>query len=57
MLIYPDSLTTLGLRSCGYVIPTEIQKAAVPAALQGKDILGAAMTGSGKMLAFLIPVL
>ena len=49
--------TQVGLRSCGYVTPTEIQKAAIPAALQGKDILGAAMTGSGKTLAFLVPVL
>ena len=49
--------TQVGLRSCGYVTPTEIQKAAIPAALQRKDILGAAMTGSGKTLAFLVPVL
>ena len=49
--------TQEGLKKCGYVDPTEIQKSAIPAALQGKDILGAAKTGSGKTLAFLIPVL
>ena len=49
--------TQKGLRKCGYVSPTEIQKSAIPAALQGKDVLGAAKTGSGKTLAFLIPVL
>lgn len=36
---------------------TDIQKRAIPAALKGRDILGAARTGSGKTLAFLIPVL
>ena len=46
-----------GLKSCGYLVPTEIQREAIPLALKGKDILGAAKTGSGKTLAFLIPVL
>ncbi len=35
---------------------TDIQRAAIPHALKGKDILGSAKTGSGKTLAFLIPV-
>lgn len=34
---------------------TEIQQRSIPAALTGKDILGAAKTGSGKTLAFLVP--
>ena len=46
-----------GLKSAGYVTPTEIQRAAIPLALKGRDILGAAKTGSGKTLAFLVPVL
>jgi len=46
-----------GLKSAGYVTPTEIQRAAMPHALKGRDILGAAKTGSGKTLAFLVPVL
>ena len=52
-----SSKTLRGLRKNGYSNPTDIQKAAIPAALRGKDILGAAKTGSGKTLAFLIPVL
>jgi ATP-dependent RNA helicase DDX10/DBP4 len=36
---------------------TDIQRKAVPLALQGHDILGAAKTGSGKTLSFIIPVL
>ena len=54
----PLSPSTLGgLKSCGYSVPTEIQREAIPLALNGKDILGAAKTGSGKTLAFLIPIL
>ena len=49
--------TQEGLRQNGYITPTEIQRAAIPAALLGKDVLGAAKTGSGKTLAFLIPIL
>jgi len=36
---------------------TDIQRKAVPLALKGHDILGAAKTGSGKTLSFIIPVL
>jgi len=36
---------------------TEIQRAAIPHALCGRDVLGEAKTGSGKTLAFVIPVL
>lgn len=37
--------------------PTKIQKEAIPVALQGKDIIGLAETGSGKTGAFSIPIL
>lgn len=37
--------------------PTKIQKEAIPIALQGKDIIGLAETGSGKTGAFSIPIL
>lgn len=37
--------------------PSKIQKEAVPVALQGKDIIGLAETGSGKTGAFALPIL
>jgi ATP-dependent RNA helicase RhlE len=39
-----------------FVIPTPIQAQAIPCALEGKDVLATAHTGTGKTLAFLIPV-
>lgn len=36
---------------------TDIQTQSIPLALKGKDVLGAARTGSGKTLSFLVPVL
>lgn len=39
----------------GYVNPTPIQDKAIPAVLQGKDVVGIANTGTGKTAAFLIP--
>ncbi len=41
----------------GYVKPTPIQDQAIPAILQGKDILGIANTGTGKTASFLIPLI
>ncbi|UPX10877.1 RNA helicase [Ascochyta rabiei] len=49
--------TKQGLKSCHFAVMTDIQAKAIPLALQGCDILGAAKTGSGKTLSFLIPVL
>src|ERR1700734_1762514 len=37
--------------------PTPVQAAAIPQALAGKDVLATAQTGTGKTLAFLIPVI
>lgn len=39
-----------------YVAPTPIQDAAIPAVLQGRDLIGIANTGTGKTAAFLIPL-
>jgi superfamily II DNA/RNA helicase len=41
----------------GYAAPTAIQAAAIAPILQGRDILGAAQTGSGKTAAFSLPLL
>jgi superfamily II DNA/RNA helicase len=41
----------------GYLAPTPIQTAAIPAILQGRDVLGSAQTGSGKTAAFVLPLL
>ena len=40
----------------GYETPTPIQDGAIPAALEGKDVLGIAQTGTGKTAAFLITI-
>ena len=40
-----------------YLAPTPIQVAAIPAVLQGRDVLGSAQTGSGKTVAFALPLL
>jgi ATP-dependent RNA helicase DDX27 len=45
------------LTSLGFTGPTPIQSRAVPLALLGRDILGSAVTGSGKTAAFMIPIL
>lgn len=45
------------LASLGLNQPTPIQSRAVPLALLGRDILGSAVTGSGKTAAFMIPIL
>jgi ATP-dependent RNA helicase DDX10/DBP4 len=36
---------------------TDVQAKSLPVSLKGKDILGAARTGSGKTLCFLVPIL
>ncbi len=45
------------LRELGYVEPTPIQRAAIPAVLAGRDVLGLAQTGTGKTCAFAAPIL
>ena len=47
----------LAVNDKAYLTPTAIQLAAIPAALQGRDVLGSAQTGSGKTVAFALPLL
>ncbi len=52
-----DSSLMRAIIDSGYTNPTEIQEKAIPAALEGRDLLACAMTGSGKTAAFVLPVL
>jgi ATP-dependent RNA helicase RhlE len=45
------------LAAAQFTIPTPIQTQAIPPALEGKDVLATAQTGTGKTLAFLIPLI
>lgn len=46
-----------GLAAVGFLEPTPIQTKTIPIALEGKDVVGGAVTGSGKTAAFIIPIL
>lgn len=46
-----------GISAMGFELPTPIQEQAIPAILEGKDIIGSAQTGTGKTAAFLLPVI
>ncbi|MDD5496199.1 MAG: DEAD/DEAH box helicase [Candidatus Omnitrophica bacterium] len=53
--IAPKILETLD--HMRFTIPTPIQHKAIPIAIEGKDIIGVAQTGTGKTLAFAIPII
>jgi ATP-dependent RNA helicase DeaD len=45
------------LKSLGLVTPTPIQEKTIPSILEGKDVIAQAQTGTGKTLAFVLPIL
>src|SRR6516225_5606885 len=45
------------VEASGYDTPTPIQQQAIPHALEGRDVLGIAQTGTGKTAAFTLPML
>ena len=52
----PDNLLRI-VEQVGYDQPSAVQRAAIPIALQSRDLIGVAVTGSGKTAAFLLPLL
>ena len=52
--LHPNLLK--GIKDLGFTRPTPIQADAIPPALEGRDVLACAMTGSGKTAAFLLPI-
>src|SRR5262249_52229071 len=53
--LHPSLL--LGLREVGFESPTPIQRQTIPPALDGRDLVASATTGSGKTAAFALPIL
>ena len=45
------------LSAAQFTVPTPVQAATIPQALEGKDVLATAQTGTGKTLAFLVPII
>jgi len=47
----------MAIKAAGYSSPTPIQEQAIPAAIEGRDILGIAQTGTGKTASFTLPMI
>ncbi|NYT63586.1 DEAD/DEAH box helicase [Alcaligenaceae bacterium] len=53
--LHPSILSAIA--ATGYTTPTPIQAQAIPIAMDGRDVMGAAQTGTGKTAAFTLPIL
>jgi len=53
--LHPDLMRAIA--EAGYTSPTPIQSQAIPVVIEGKDVMGAAQTGTGKTAAFTLPIL
>ena len=51
-----NSALVLGLEKSGITVPTKVQAEVIPEVLLGKDVVGQSATGTGKTLAFLLPL-
>ena len=52
-----DEKVLRALRDQGYLSPTPIQQKAIPVVMQGRDVMGAAQTGTGKTAGFSLPLI
>lgn len=52
-----DARLQAGIKHAGYSVATPIQEQAIPAAMDGQDLIGTAQTGTGKTAAFVLPIL
>jgi ATP-dependent RNA helicase RhlE len=52
-----DPAVVRGIRASGFDTPRPIQRDAIPAVLEGRDVLGLAQTGTGKTAAFALPLI
>ncbi|MBL8083462.1 MAG: DEAD/DEAH box helicase [Candidatus Obscuribacter sp.] len=52
-----SELTIATLTSLGFENPTEVQKATIPSAMEGEDLIVSAQTGSGKTAAYALPII
>jgi superfamily II DNA/RNA helicase len=53
--LHPDLMRAIA--DAGYTTPTPIQAQAIPVVIEGRDVMGAAQTGTGKTAAFTLPIL
>lgn len=54
--LFPDTQLLKALNDSGIVTPTDIQSKVIPAALKNRDIIAESETGTGKTLAYLLPL-